>query len=52
MDETIILLERTINRNIALVKRYSAQRTVTAGDATFLQNVILNLGINARDAME
>lgn len=51
MDETIILLERTINRNIALVKRYSAQRTVTAGDATFLQNVILNLGINARDAM-
>ncbi|MGB7569210.1 MAG: response regulator, partial [Chitinivibrionales bacterium] len=52
LDETIIFLDRTINRNIEIVKSYSAQQPVTAGDATFLQNVFLNLGINARDAME
>jgi len=52
LDETIIFLDRTINRNIEIVKHYSAQQPVTAGDATFLQNVFLNLGINARDAME
>lgn|GEM_PF-2399470 len=52
LDETIVFLERTINKNIVVIKQYSAQKPVSAGDATFLQNVFLNLGINARDAME
>ena len=52
LDETIIFLERTINKNIILIKQCSAKKPVTAGDSTFLQNVFLNLGINARDAME
>ena len=52
LDETIVFLERTISKNIVMSKQYSAQKPVTAGDATFLQNVFLNLGINARDAME
>lgn len=52
LDETVVFLERTISKNIAIVKQFSAQKPVSAGDATFLQNVFLNLGINARDAME
>lgn len=52
LDETIVFLGRTIGRNIAIVKRYAAQNPVTAGEAALLQSVFLNLGINARDAMD
>jgi CheY-like chemotaxis protein len=45
------LLERTINKNILLKKELTAHHAYVVGDAGLLQNVLLNLGINARDAM-
>ncbi|MEI6206485.1 MAG: response regulator, partial [Desulfuromonadales bacterium] len=51
IKEVISLLERTIDRKIVLETRLVAHNTCIAGDATLLQNALLNLGINARDAM-
>ncbi|HIJ96114.1 MAG TPA: response regulator [Desulfuromonadales bacterium] len=47
----ITLLERTIDRRIELRTRFTAGDPVVIGDQTQLQNALLNLGINARDAM-
>lgn len=55
IDETIqaaiTMLERTIDKNITLETRLVATDTVVIGDPTLLQNAMLNLGVNARDAM-
>lgn len=45
------LLERTIDKQIQLVSRLEAFDPVVMGDQTQLQNALLNLGVNARDAM-
>ncbi len=45
------LLERSIDKRIELVHERSTTRAIIEGDATFLQNALLNLGLNARDAM-
>jgi len=45
------LLAQTIDRRIAIVTRLEARRHLLRGDAAALQNAILNLAINARDAM-
>ncbi|MHB8120997.1 MAG: hybrid sensor histidine kinase/response regulator [Desulfuromonadaceae bacterium] len=45
------LLERTIDKQIQLVSRLEAVDPVVLGDQTQLQNALLNLGVNARDAM-
>lgn len=45
------LLERTIDKQIQLTVRLDADNPVVSGDRTQLQNALLNLGINARDAM-
>lgn len=47
----IKLLERTIDKQIQLSARLEANNPVVMGDQTQLQNALLNLGINARDAM-
>lgn len=47
----INLLERTIDKQIQLVSRLDAENHFVIGDQTQLQNALLNLGVNARDAM-
>ncbi|MEI6705413.1 MAG: response regulator, partial [Deltaproteobacteria bacterium] len=51
INAVISLLERTVDKKISLVTRLEAETDVVIGDLTFLQNALLNLGINARDAM-
>ncbi|MDU0459289.1 MAG: response regulator, partial [Geobacteraceae bacterium] len=45
------LLKRTIDRQILLEARLDQNDPVIMGDQTQLQNALLNLGVNARDAM-
>lgn len=47
----ISLLERTIDKQIQLSARLDASDPVVMGNETQLQNALLNLGVNARDAM-
>ncbi|HVW26985.1 MAG TPA: response regulator [Polyangiaceae bacterium] len=49
--EAAALLERSIDRRVSVVMELSASVPTVVGDASELQNAILNLGINARDAM-
>lgn len=45
------LLARSIDRRIEIVQQLDASPSTVQGDASQLQNAILNLGVNARDAM-
>ena len=55
INDTIIavisLLERTIDKQIQLKTLLDGDNPVVMGDQTQLQSALLNLGINARDAM-
>ncbi len=51
ISAVIGLLERTIDKNIHLVTSLSADDPIVMGDQALLQNALLNLGVNARDAM-
>ncbi len=51
IQSVISMLERTIDKNIRLETRLTATNDLVTGDATQIQNALLNLGINARDAM-
>jgi len=45
------LLERTLDKRIKITARLDAGDSTVTGDPTLLQNALLNLGVNARDAM-
>ena len=49
--EVIGLLSRTIDRRISIEQDLAADPAVTVGDPAQLQTALLNLAINARDAM-
>jgi signal transduction histidine kinase/CheY-like chemotaxis protein len=49
--ETVLVLQRTVDRRINVHHRLDAASAVVLGDASQLQNAFLNLGLNARDAM-
>jgi two-component system cell cycle sensor histidine kinase/response regulator CckA len=51
IDETVQMLERSIHKNIKIITQFEAPRAVTTGDPAQLENALLNLAINARDAM-
>jgi two-component system cell cycle sensor histidine kinase/response regulator CckA len=51
IDDTTQILERTISKKIAIVKKFDARSAVVMGDRSQLQNAFLNIGVNARDAM-
>ncbi|SHO53075.1 ATP-binding protein [Desulfopila aestuarii] len=51
VKETIALLERTIDRRIMLSMDLGATQSRVVGDPSQLQSALLNLGVNARDAM-
>jgi PAS domain S-box-containing protein len=50
--DAIKLLEHTIDRKIELVQQLNANPAIVMGDPSQLQNSIINLAINARDAMK
>ncbi len=52
IDDTFVLMEGTTKKNITLVKSLSASEWVVPSDDASLQNALLNMAINARDAME
>jgi PAS domain S-box-containing protein len=49
--EVVALLERSIDKRITIRTELAASVPVVMGDSTQLQNALLNLAINARDAM-
>ena len=51
LDEVEQLLRRSIDKRIAIRVRKASEPVNTFGDATLLQNALLNLALNARDAM-
>ncbi|MBN2711019.1 MAG: PAS domain S-box protein [Planctomycetes bacterium] len=51
IDEVIGILSRSIDKRIQIESRLDATDPITLADSTQIQNAILNLAINARDAM-
>ncbi|MBD3393727.1 MAG: response regulator [Chitinivibrionales bacterium] len=51
VEEVTQLLGRTIDRRIEISQDLAADPSVVKGDPTQLQNALLNLALNARDAM-
>lgn len=51
IDETLLILRRTIENNIVINRQFEAENAHVLGDPTQLQQIVLNLAINARDAM-
>ncbi len=51
IKESVSLLERTIDRRVRIVKKLDASHSFIMGDYAQVQNAILNLAMNARDAM-
>ena len=52
LKEDVKLLERTLPESIELRLHYAAGDYTVLADATRLQQMVMNLAINARDAME
>ncbi len=48
---TIELLQRTIDKNISIIKNFSPATPMLFSDQSLFESCLLNLGINARDAM-
>jgi PAS domain S-box-containing protein len=51
MKELVKLLERILPENIEIVFEWGEQEYAVEGDPTRLQQVVMNLAVNARDAM-
>jgi signal transduction histidine kinase/CheY-like chemotaxis protein len=51
IQEAIALLEHTLDKRIRISQRFEAQLATITGDPTQIQNMVLNLAINGRDAM-
>jgi signal transduction histidine kinase/CheY-like chemotaxis protein len=52
VDEVMRFLGRTLDRSIALERDLRARRAVVVGDAGQIHQILLNLAVNARDAMQ
>jgi PAS domain S-box-containing protein len=50
-DEVISLLQHSIDKKITILKNFNTDNSSVLGDPNQLQNAILNLAINSRDAM-
>lgn len=51
IEETVAILEQTINKNIQISLKTYAEKSIINGNFMELQNAIMNLGINASQAM-
>ncbi len=52
IDDVVSLLQRSIDRRIEIRRTFSASNSIIVGDASEINNALLNLAINARDAMD
>ncbi|MCB9482293.1 MAG: response regulator [Desulfobacteraceae bacterium] len=51
VENTVEILERSIDRKVLINTDLHAQKYTISGDESLIQNALLNLGINAKDAM-
>jgi signal transduction histidine kinase/ActR/RegA family two-component response regulator len=51
IGEVVALLSRSIDKRITIQQQLDARASIVDGDPSQLQNTLLNLGLNARDAM-
>jgi signal transduction histidine kinase/CheY-like chemotaxis protein len=51
IEQAVTLARRSMDPNITIVTELNATHTTVAGDAALLQSAVLNLLVNARDAM-
>lgn len=51
IKDTCQLLERSIDRSIKITTKLNAANTTVMGDPVQMQNIVLNLSLNARDAI-
>lgn len=51
INEVASILSHSIDKKITIHKIFAADRSTVLGDATPLQNALLNIAINARDSM-
>lgn len=51
IKEVVALLMHSIDKKIEITVDLSADKSVVMGDGSQIQNALLNLGVNARDAM-
>jgi len=51
LSEVISLMERTMNKNIEIIKIDNDSNPVVLGDPAQISQIFLNLAVNARDAM-
>lgn len=52
IKDGVCLLEHTLDKKIQIESNFHARECIVNGEASLIQNIILNLGINARDAMQ
>ncbi|WP_028585326.1 ATP-binding response regulator [Desulfogranum mediterraneum] len=51
IKDTVLILQRSIDKRIEIVVKTDAAQSMVQGDNSELSNALLNIGINARDAM-
>lgn len=51
IGEVIEILDRTIDKRIRIVRKLEARPSTVLGDPPQIENILLNLAVNARDAM-
>lgn len=51
LSDTVEILRHTIDKRIVVEKQFQLESAFVTGDGAFLQNVFMNLGINAAHAM-
>ena len=51
IDDTLSLLNRTLEKNILIQRSFHAEAALVQGDPVQMQQIVLNLAINARDSM-
>jgi PAS domain S-box-containing protein len=51
IDDALAILSRSIDRRVEIHRHFDAELAIVRGDPAELESAILNLGINARDAM-
>jgi CheY-like chemotaxis protein len=51
IEDAMVILQSSIDKRILLKKELDAVNDIVLGDSSLIQNAVLNLGLNARDAI-